>query len=267
MDDILTEAELLTRRGVKEIIITAQDITAYGRDLKGKPTLSDLLKELASLQRIRWVRLLYLYPTSLTEDILQTIAEEEKICNYLDIPVQHIDDGILTAMNRRGGSEQIRKAIIAARNKIPDVALRTSIIVGFPGETRTKFNKLLAFIKEARFDHLGVFAYSREEGTSAASFTSRISEKERETRRQLLMERQAGISREINHSLINSLQEVLIEGKSASPHFPFVGRCRRQAPDIDGVTYVKGKDLAPGDIVHCKITAASEYDLFAESLK
>jgi len=264
VDDILTEAELLTRRGVKEIIITAQDITAYGRDLKGKPTLSDLLKELASLQGIRWVRLLYLYPTSLTGDILQTIAEEEKICKYLDIPIQHIDDGILKAMNRRGGSEQIRKAIVDVRTIIPDVALRTSIIVGFPGETRMNFNRLLAFIREARFDHLGVFTYSREEGTVAASFTSRISEKERETRRQLLMEEQAIISWEINHSLIGSSQEFLIEGKSNIPHFSFVGRCRRQAPEVDGITYVKGENLVPGDIVNCKITANNDYDLFAE---
>ena len=264
VDGILTEAESLAQKGVKEIIVTAQDTTAYGRDLREKPTLSDLLKKLASLKGIRWIRLLYAYPTGLTEDLLRTIAEEEKICNYLDMPVQHIDDGLLQAMNRRGASGEIRRAIIDARTTIPDVALRTSIIVGFPGETQAKFNKLLAFIRKAKFDHLGAFTYSREEGTIASSFPSRISEKEKETRRQLLMEEQMSISREINHSLLNSLQEVLIEGKSDIAHFPFVGRCRRQAPDIDGITYVKGEYLAPGDIVHCEIVAASEYDLFAE---
>jgi len=265
VDDILREAESLAGKGVKEIILTAQDTTAYGRDLKGKPTLSKLLKELVSLRGIRWIRLLYTYPASVTEDLLQTIAEEEKICKYLDIPIQHIDNDILKAMNREGGSEQIRDVITKARSVIPDLALRTSLIVGFPGETRPKFNRLLAFIREARFDHLGVFTYSREEGTIAASFKSRITEKEKEVRRQLLMEEQAIISHEINHSLINSHQEVMIEGKSDDiPHFPFVGRCRRQTPDVDGITYVKGENLATGDIVNCRITAGGEYDLFAE---
>ncbi|MFA4915822.1 MAG: 30S ribosomal protein S12 methylthiotransferase RimO [Syntrophales bacterium] len=266
-DDILKEVELLAGRGVKEIIITAQDTTAYGRELKGKPTLGYLLKKISSIGGIRWVRVLYTYPTGLTGDILQTIADEEKICPYLDIPIQHIDDGILKAMNRRGGSEQIRKAIVNARSIIPDVALRTSLIVGFPGETQTKFNKLLDFIKEARFDHLGVFTYSREEGTAAHSLPSRIAEKEKDARRQLIMEEQAIISWEINRSLTGSVLEVLIEGKSDDiPEFPFVGRCRRQAPEIDGVTYVKGKDLTSGDIVHCKIITNDEYDLFAEKL-
>lgn len=265
VDDILREAETLAGKGVKEIILTAQDTTAYGRDLKGKPALSKLLKELVSLRGIRWIRLLYTYPTSITEDILQTIAEEEKICKYLDIPIQHIDNDILKAMNRRGGSDQINDVITRTRNMIPDVALRTSIIAGFPGEIRPKFNRLLAFIREARFDHLGVFTYSREEGTIAAFFKSRIPEKEKEMRRQLLMEEQAIISHEINQSLLGSHQEVMIEGKSDNiPYFPFVGRCRRQAPDVDGITYVKGENLATGDIVNCKITAASEYDLFAE---
>ena len=147
---------------------------------------------------------------------------------------------------------------------IPGVALRTSIIVGFPGETRTKFTGLLSFVKEMRFDHLGVFTYSREEGTKAASYPSRISEKEKETRRQLLMEEQAVISYDINQSLIGSIQEVIIEGKSDIPDYPYVGRSRRQAPEIDGITYVKGKSLTIGDIIICKITAASDYDLFAE---
>ena len=265
VDDILREAESLAGKGVKEIIVTAQDTTAYGRDLKGKPPLSKLLKELVSLRGIRWIRLLYTYPTSITEDLLQTIAEEEKICKYLDIPIQHIDNDILKAMNRRGGNGQIMDVIVRIRSMIPDVALRTSIIVGFPGETKPKFNRLLAFIREARFDHLGVFTYSREEGTIAAFFKSRIPEKEKEMRRQLLMEEQAIISHEINQSLLCSYQEVMIEGKMGDiPHFPFVGRCRRQAPDVDGITYVKGENLATGDIVNCRITAASEYDLFAE---
>lgn len=261
--DIMKEAASLVKRGVKEIIITAQDTTAYGRDLKGKPVLSDLLKKLAAIQDLRWIRLLYTHPASLDDSILKTISDEGKICNYIDIPIQHIDDKVLAAMKRRGGSDLIRKTLKKAREIIPGVALRTSIIVGFPGETRTRFNKLLSFVTETRFDHLGVFTYSREEGTKAASYPSRISEREKEARRQVLMEEQAVISYEINQSLIGSIQEVMIDGKSDIPDFPYVGRCRRQAPDIDGVTYVNGKNLAPGDIIPCRITAADDYDLFA----
>ncbi|MDO8785529.1 MAG: 30S ribosomal protein S12 methylthiotransferase RimO, partial [Syntrophales bacterium] len=211
IDDILREAETLVGKGVKEIILTAQDTTAYGRDLKGKPALSKLLKELVCLAGIRWIRVLYAYPAGITEDLLQTIAEEEKICKYLDMPIQHIDNDILKAMNRRGGSDQIMDVIVRTRNMIPDVALRTSMIVGFPGETKPKFNKVLAFIREMRFDHLGVFIYSREEGTMAASFKSQITEKGKEVRRQFLMEEQAIVSHGINQSLIGSRQEVMIE--------------------------------------------------------
>jgi ribosomal protein S12 methylthiotransferase len=266
IDDILTEAETLVSGGVKELIITAQDTTAYGRDLKGKPTLSDLLKKLASIQGIRWIRLLYTYPAGLTDEILKTIGDESTICHYIDIPIQHIDDEILAAMQRRGGGDLIRKSIKKAREIIPDVALRTSIIVGFPGETRTRFNRLVSFVRETRFDHLGVFTYSREEGTKAASYPSRISEREKEERRQILMEEQAVISYEINQSLIGSIQEVIIEGMSEIPDFPSIGRCRRQTPDIDGVTYVKGRNLTIGKIIPCTITDANDYDLFAEVL-
>ena len=266
MEDVLIEAECLAMGGVKEFIIAAQDTTAYGRDLKGNPNLADLLKELASVKGIHWIRLLYTHPAGLTDDILKSMASYENICKYIDIPIQHIDNEILASMQRRGGSDLIRKTIQEARERIPGVALRTSMIVGFPGETRTKFNKLLSFIKEARFDHLGVFTYSREEGTKAASYPSRTSEREKELRRRLLMEEQSVISYEINQALIGSIQEVLIEGMSEIPDHPHVGRCSRQAPEIDGVTYVKGESLATGSLVRCKITATTEYDLFAEVL-
>ncbi|HEX7534546.1 MAG TPA: 30S ribosomal protein S12 methylthiotransferase RimO, partial [Syntrophales bacterium] len=240
-EDILMEAERLSLGGVKEVIITAQDTTAYGRDLKGKPNLGDLLKGLASIRGIHWIRLLYTNPAGFTDEILESMANSENICKYIDIPIQHIDDEILAAMKRRGGSDLIKKTIQRAREIIPDVALRTSIIVGFPGETRAKFNKLLSFIRETRFDHLGVFTYSREEGTRAASYPSRISEREKQVRRENLMEEQSVISYQINQNLIGSTQEVLIEGKSEIPDHPYVGRCGRQAPEIDGVTYVKGE--------------------------
>ena len=266
MEDILMEAESLSRRGVKEVIIIAQDTTAYGRDLIGKPSLADLLGYLASIKGIRWVRLMYTHPSNLTKRILESIASNENVCKYIDVPVQHIDDEILASMNRRGGSTLIKETVRRAREIIPGVALRTSTIVGFPRETRAKFNKLLSFIKETRFDHLGVFTYSKEEGTKAASYPSHISEREKELRRQILMEEQSVISYQINQSLIGSIQEVMIEGKSEIPDYPYVGRCRRQTPEIDGVTYVKGKSLATGSLLSCKITATTEYDLFAEVL-
>ncbi|MGZ3647510.1 MAG: 30S ribosomal protein S12 methylthiotransferase RimO, partial [Syntrophales bacterium] len=253
-EDILMEAERLSMGGVKEVIITAQDTTAYGRDLKGKPNLGDLLKGLASIKGVHWIRLLYTHPAGLTDEMLESIASCESICKYIDVPIQHIDNEILASMKRRGGSNLIKKTIQRAREIIPGVALRTSIIVGFPGETRTKFNDVLSFIKETRFDHLGVFTYSREEGTRAASYPSRISEREKQVRREHLMEEQSIISYEINQALIGSIQEILIEGKSEIPDHPYVGRCGRQAPEIDGVTYVKGERLAVGSLVHCKIT-------------
>jgi ribosomal protein S12 methylthiotransferase len=264
-DDILREAEGLAERGVKEIILIAQDTTAYGRGLKGKQGLARLLQKLAAVEKIRWIRLLYTHPAHLAEDVLETIAAEEKICRYLDIPVQHIDDAILKAMNRRTDSRQIYALMEKARAIIPDVALRTSLITGFPRETKTRFHRLLDLIRRVRFDHLGVFTYSREEGTPAGLLSSRISEREKQRRRDLLMEEQAVISYQINQTLIGSRQECIVEGKSDRPDYPFYGRCRRQAPEIDGITYLKGKHPAIGDILTCTIRDATEYDLFAET--
>jgi ribosomal protein S12 methylthiotransferase len=262
--DIVKEAEALAGRGVRELIVTAQDTTAYGIDRKEKPTLDRLLRELAGVEGLSWIRLLYTYPSRLTGELLRTIADEKKICPYLDIPIQHSDDAILAAMHRRGDNALIRKAIAEAREIIPGVALRTSLIVGFPGETPRRFENLLAFVREIRFDHLGVFPYSREEGTEAAAFRSRISEREKERRREIVMEEQAEISREINSGLIGTQQEVLVEGKGELPGYNHVGRCRRQAPEIDGVTHLRGGDPETGAIVSCRIVAADDYDLFAE---
>jgi ribosomal protein S12 methylthiotransferase len=264
ISDLVREAEGLATKGVRELIITAQDTTAYGRDLKGSQTLSLLLHELAAIDKIAWIRLLYTYPAHLTEDLLRTIAAEEKICNYLDIPIQHGDDAILRAMHRRGDSALIRDIAMKARSIIPDVALRTSLIVGFPGETPKRFANLLAFIKEVRFDHLGVFSYSREEGTEAALLPSRVPEREKERRRILVMEEQAQISQAINSTLIGTRQEILVEGKSDVTGYTAVGRCRRQAPEIDGVTHIRGEKPPAGSFVSGLITDADEYDLYAE---
>jgi ribosomal protein S12 methylthiotransferase len=265
-DDILREAQSLVERGIKEIILIGQDTTAYGRDLKTRPKLSVLLSDLAGISGLRWLRLLYAHPAHMTADVLEAIADHKTICRYIDLPVQHIDDTILTAMNRKVAAARISQLISDARSIIPGVAIRTSIIVGFPGETQKRFERLLHFVRETRFDHLGVFTYSREEGTAAASQPSRISEKEKERRREIIMSEQADISHVMNASLIGSQQEVLIEEKSDREGYAFIGRCRRQAPEIDGVTYIKGGNAKIGRIVKCKITAADHYDLFGKIL-
>ena len=262
-DDILKEAENLAARGIKEIILTGQDTTAYGRDLKGHPRLTDLISGMEKIRGIKWIRLLYAHPAHITVDILETIAASNKACRYIDLPIQHIDDAILAAMGRKVTGNQIREIIKQARQILPDIALRTSLIVGFPGETAKRFDRLLDFVREIKFDHLGVFTYSREESTKAAEFKSQISEKEKERRREIIMSEQAAISNAINKSLIGTIGEVLIEEKSDRADYAFTGRCRRQAPEIDGITYIKGSSTKIGKIVKCKITDADDYDLFA----
>ncbi|MDA8124080.1 MAG: 30S ribosomal protein S12 methylthiotransferase RimO [Deltaproteobacteria bacterium] len=264
VDDVVKEAGALAARGVRELIITAQDTTAYGRDLKGKPTLALLLRKLAEIDGLAWIRLLYTYPAHLTEALFLAMAAEPKLCHYIDIPIQHGDDAILKAMHRRGNAALIRDAIAMARSLVPDIALRTSLIVGFPGETPRRFETLLSLIREIRFDHLGVFTYSQEEGTAAAELPTRISEKEKERRRERVMEEQALISGAINRSLIGTCQEILVEGPSDRDGYSAVGRCRRQAPEIDGITYLKGKKPQPGSIIRGRIIDADDYDLFAE---
>jgi ribosomal protein S12 methylthiotransferase len=192
------------------------------------------------------------------------MARHEKICRYLDLPVQHIDDNVLAAMNRRTSSAGIKEVISMVRTIMPDAALRTSLIAGFPGETKRRFERLVDFVRKTRFDHLGVFTYSREEGTAAAKTPSRIAQKEKERRREIIMSEQAVISHAINQELVGSVQEVLIDAASGREDYPFVGRCRRQAPEIDGVTYVKGPGAAAGRFALCRITEADHYDLYAQ---
>lgn len=266
LDDLMREAESLAAAGVKELILIAQDITAYGKNLPGKPTLDDLLRQLVTLAGIKWIRLLYAYPGGLDSNVLGTIAQEDKICKYLDLPIQHCNDRILGAMNRRGGRQMIVNTINEIRKAIPEIALRTSLIVGFPGETVKEFRHLLDFVKAFRFDHLGVFVYSREEGTPAATLPRQVSQKVKEERRQLIMEEQAAISYQKNQQLIGSRQWVIVEGKSDRQDYAYLGRISRQAPEIDGITYLKGSNLATGNLLQCTIIAADEYDLFAEAV-
>lgn len=267
MEDVLREADRLAGRGVKEIVLVAQDTTSYGRDLKEKPTLARLLTRLARTEGLRWIRVLYTYPARLTTELLEAVAREDRVCKYLDVPVQHIDEDILAAMNRRGSPEQLKKKIALARAIVPGIALRTSLIVGFPGETCRKFEKLLRFVEETRFDHLGVFTYCREEGTAAFRYRSQIPEEVKRARRDELMKRQASISAGLNRARVGDIVEVLVEGGSGKASFPFVGRTMGQAPDIDGVTFLKARAADAGDMVRCRILSAGTYDLFAERLQ
>ncbi|HTZ39565.1 MAG TPA: 30S ribosomal protein S12 methylthiotransferase RimO [Syntrophales bacterium] len=264
MADIKTEAEGLAAQGTRELILIAQDTTAWGRDLKGRPTLNGLVKRLCAIEGPRWIRLLYTYPKSITPELLSTMAAEEKICRYLDIPVQHIDDRVLRAMNRKGTSAFLRKKIAEIRQAVPGIALRTSLIVGFPGETEEQFEELLRFVEDTRFESLGVFPYSPEEETEAAGMPGQVPEEEKIRRQGLIMEAQAAISDEIGLTRVGKVEELLIEGKTDRTDFPFYGRTRFQAPEIDGITYVRAKRLKEGEIVRCRVTAAEIYDLFAE---
>jgi len=263
-EDIVAEARKLVGRGVKELILIAQDTTAYGRDLPDRPSLTGLLRELAALEELVWIRLLYSHPAKITPELIRILNGDPKICPYLDMPIQHIDDEILGAMNRRGNGRKIRSLLKTLRAEGPDIALRTSLIVGFPGETKKKFSELMYFVRTARFDHLGVFPYYREEGTAAAALPARIPAAEKERRRELIMDAQADISGQLLRRRLDTVETVLIEGKSGQADYPFVGRTRRQAPEIDGITFVRGRGLRPGRFVSVRITAVTTYDLFGE---
>mgnify|MGYP003829012413 FL=1 len=263
-EDIVAEARKLVGRGVKELILIAQDTTAYGRDLPDRPSLTGLLRELAALEELVWIRLLYSHPAKITPELIRILNGDPKICPYLDMPIQHIDDEILGAMNRRGNGRKIRSLLKTLRAEGPDIALRTSLIVGFPGETKKKFSELMDFVRTARFDHLGVFPYYREEGTAAAALPARIPAAEKERRRELIMDAQADISGQLLRRRLDTVETVLIEGKSGQADYPFVGRTRRQAPEIDGITFVRGRGLRPGRFVSVRITAVTTYDLFGE---
>lgn len=263
--DILREAAMLIKNGARELIVIAQDTTSYGRDRKGSPGIDQLLKGLSALNGNYWIRLMYTYPSRITKELLETIAAGEKICKYIDMPVQHINDEILKSMGRRGSGRKIRSVIAAARAIIPGVTLRTSLIVGYPGETKKRFIELLEFVRDTRFERLGAFAYSPEEGTKAARLGGRVPSGEIERRKEILLNEQAEISRGKNLALIGSVQEIIIDGKGPGGDYSYRGRTRGQAPEIDGMVFIKTrKKLRSGDLVLCKITGADDYDLFAE---
>ena len=261
---LVVEAEMLVARGVKELNIISQDITRYGSDLADGSNLETLIRRLAAIDGLRWIRLLYAYPDGITDSLIELIRDEPKVCKYLDIPIQHISDPVLKAMKRRSSEQQIRDLIAKLRSEIPGIALRTSLIVGFPGETVEDFTTLTQFVEQTQFDRLGVFCYSKEEGTPAAEMPEQITERVKRERYRKLMRAQARLSFRRNRSLIGTSEQVIVEGYSEETELLLKGRSSRQAPDIDGQVYITAGNANVGDIVTLKITDSSDYDLIGE---
>ncbi|MBP2684077.1 MAG: MiaB-like tRNA modifying enzyme YliG [Deltaproteobacteria bacterium] len=260
-ESLLAEARLLVRRGARELNLIGQDITAYGRDRGEKGGLVSLVRALCSVRGVRWVRLLYLYPARVDDGIVDLLRSEEKVCRYLDIPVQHIDGGILRRMGRTYGPDDLYRMLDRLRAGVPGIFLRTSLIVGFPGETRASFDRLLRFVHEARWDYLGVFPYSREEGTPAYRMPSQVPERRKEDRARRVRDAQADLLAARNASLVGKTLDVLVEktgppGKAAARH-------RGQAPEVDGSVILSGFEGKPGSIVRARVTGAREWDLRA----
>lgn len=264
MDKLMQEAEVLVAGGVKELNLIAQDITGYGKDLGTGASLEYLIRKLARLEGLKWIRLLYAYPDGITDGLIQLIKTEPKVCKYLDIPLQHISDPILKNMNRRSDEKMITALVAKLREEVPGITLRTSLIVGFPGETEEDFKKLLHFVEETQFDRLGVFCYSREEGTPAAVMSDQISERVKRERYKKLMRVQARVSFKRNRQLIDSVEQVVVEGYSEETDLLLKGRSSRQAPDIDGQVYITAGEARVGDFVNLRITDSSDYDLIGE---
>lgn len=264
MERLIKEAEDLAQKGVKELILVAQETTLYGVDLYGKKSLPELLKKLCRISGIQWIRIQYCYPEEITDELIQTIKQEEKICRYLDLPIQHASDKILKRMGRKTTKDQLRSIIGKLRKEIPDIALRTTLISGFPGETEDDHEELMEFVDEMEFERLGVFAYSAEEDTPAAEFPDQVLQEVKEERRDAIMELQQEISLDHSNSMIGKTVEVMIEGKVADEN-AYVGRTYMDGPGVDGMIFVQtGEELMSGDFARVRVTGAMEYDLMGE---
>lgn len=264
MEDLLQEARGLAAQGVKELILVAQETTLYGVDLYGEKSLPRLLRELAKIPGIQWIRIQYCYPEEITDELIQVIREEEKVCHYLDIPIQHASDPVLKRMGRRTNQEELRRIIGKLRKEIPDIAIRTTLISGFPGETEEDHEELMAFVDEMEFERLGVFAYSLEEDTPAAQMSDQVPQELKEERRDEIMELQQEIAFEKAESLVGRVLDVMIEGKVADEP-AYVGRTYMDSPNVDGLIFVNADlQLMSGDFVRVKVTGAAEYDLIGE---
>ena len=264
MDELVKEAEYLADNGVKELIIVAQEITVYGKDLYGEKKLPELLHRLCKIPGIQWIRLLYCYPEEITDELIETIRTEKKICHYIDMPIQHASDKILKAMGRRTNNAELRNIISKLRKEIPDICLRTTLITGFPGETEEDHQILLDFIDEMEFDRLGVFTYSPEEDTKAASLDNQVDEEVKLCRKDDIMELPQEISMDKSERLVGKEIEVIIEGK-ASDEDVYVGRSYMDAPSVDGYVFINSEEeLMSGDFAKVRIVKAMEYDLIGD---
>ena len=264
MEQLLAEAASLAEQGVKELILVAQETTLYGVDLYGKKSLHILLKELAKIKGIRWIRILYCYPEEIYPELIETIKTEKKVCHYLDMPIQHASDAILKRMGRRTTKAQLKETVSLLRKEIPDIVLRTTLIAGFPGETQEQHEELMDFVDEMEFERLGVFAYSPEENTPAASMPDQIPEEIKEERRDAILELQQEIAFDKAADMVGRTLYAMIEGKVADEP-AYVARTYADSPDIDGYVFVNtGEMLMSGDFVKVKITGSAEYDLIGE---
>ena len=264
MEYLLEQAEYLVKNGTKELILVAQETTLYGMDIYGKKALPELLRKLCKIDGLEWIRILYCYPEEITDELIQVIKEESKICKYLDMPIQHSSDNILKRMGRRTSRQELIDIITKLRENIPDIALRTTLITGFPGETEEDVEDLLDFVDTMEFDRLGVFTYSPEEGTPAATMSEQIEEEVKENRRDRIMELQQEVSLDKSAAMVGKTVQVMIEGKIADDD-AYVGRSYKDAPNVDGYVFVNtNAQLMSGQIVSVNITGAMEYDLIGE---
>lgn len=267
MERLIKEAETLAEQGVKELILVAQETTLYGKDIYGEKSLHKLLKELCKISGIRWIRILYCYPEEIDDNLIQVMKEEKKICHYLDLPIQHADDTILKRMGRRTSRRQLTELIAKLRKEIPDITLRTTLITGFPGETKEQHEELMKFVDEMEFDRLGVFTYSPEEDTPAAMMPEQIPEEVKEERQAELMELQQEIVFDLAEDMVGREILVMIEGKVADEN-AYVGRTYKDAPNVDGFIFINTEEeLMSGDFAKVRITGALEYDLIGELIE
>lgn len=264
IEDILQEAKELSKKGIEEIIVIAQDTTKYGMDLYGESKLAELLQKLEKIESIKWIRFLYSYPETITDELIKTVKESRKICHYFDIPIQHIANSVLKRMNRHSDGNSIREVIKKIRKEIPDVIIRSTVMVGFPGETKEDFEELYEFIKEAQFDKLGAFAYSKEEGTAAAKLKEQIHYKTKKSRYNKIMQLQQEISRKNLENKIGKKYEILIDQETFDKKY-YIGRTYMDVLDSDGVVFIKNtSNINIGDFVKCRITEIEDYDMIAE---
>ena len=267
IEDVLEEAEKLADEGYKEIILIAQDTTKYGFDIYGESKLSELLEKLCKIDKIKWIRFLYAYPENIDDELIKVVKESDKICKYFDIPIQHISDSVLKRMNRKSDGKSIRNLIKKLREEIPNVVIRTTVMVGFPGESKENFDELYNFLKQAKFDKLGCFSYSKEEGTPAARLKEQIHPMTKKSRYNKIMQLQKEISKENLEKNMGRELEVLIEDKTFDNKY-YIGRSYMDVPEIVGIVYVKNdENLNFGEFIKCKVTKVDEYDLVAEKIK